>query len=92
MVIYVQPNTAIFPQPYKKHDSGDTFLGPNGDLRKYLEGVADADDVTSYVEETATFGQRAITASHPDWDFYAKVVRRHTVEDDGAGTSSANSN
>ncbi|KAL2487250.1 Haloacid dehalogenase-like hydrolase (HAD) superfamily protein [Abeliophyllum distichum] len=69
------PDTAIFPQPYKKQDSKDTFLGPNGELRGFLEGLADADDVPTYVKEHR-IGQPAITPSHPDWNKYVKIVRR----------------
>lgn len=75
------PNTAIFPEPYKKHDSSDTFLGPNGELRKYLEGVADAKDVQSYVKDHR-LGQAAITPSHPSWSFYSKVVRHYAKNDE----------
>ncbi|XP_047979370.1 uncharacterized protein LOC125221290 [Salvia hispanica] len=83
------PNTAIFPQPYKKHDRADAYLGPNGELRKYLDAVADAADVTAYVKDHP-LGQRAITPSHPNWDFYSKVVRRHgKVVEDSVAESSA---
>ncbi|GFP92624.1 hypothetical protein PHJA_001406600 [Phtheirospermum japonicum] len=55
-----QPNTAFFPQPYKKHDRQDTLLGPNGELRKYLDGLVDAKDVLTYVKDHP-FGQTPIT-------------------------------
>ncbi|MFX6533537.1 HAD family hydrolase, partial [Acinetobacter baumannii] len=45
------PNTAIFPNPYKKHNRDDTLLGPDGELRKFLDGLADAEDVPSYVKD-----------------------------------------
>lgn len=48
-------------------------LGPKGELRLYLEGLADADDVTSYVEEHP-IGQPAITSAHADWDFYSNII------------------
>ncbi|KAI3447508.1 hypothetical protein Pfo_004173 [Paulownia fortunei] len=81
------PNTAIFPQPYKKHDRLDTFLGPDGELRKYLNGLADADqDVPSYVKDNP-FGQPAISPSHPDWNYYAKIVRHFGKKDEGAKSS-----
>jgi hypothetical protein len=37
-----------------------------------LEGVAEAEDVQSYVKDNA-FGEPAITPSHPDWAFYSRV-------------------
>ncbi|CAA2994310.1 Hypothetical predicted protein [Olea europaea subsp. europaea] len=75
------PNTAIFPQPYKSHDMEDTFLGPDGELRGYLERIADVDNVPSYIKEHP-FGQPAITPSHPDWNYYAKIVHEFQKEDD----------
>ncbi|KAJ0088749.1 hypothetical protein Patl1_32357 [Pistacia atlantica] len=49
-------------------------LGPKGELAKYLEGLAEADDVQSHVKENP-FGQPAVNPSHPDWGFYCKVIR-----------------
>ncbi|XP_051148265.1 uncharacterized FCP1 homology domain-containing protein C1271.03c [Andrographis paniculata] len=68
------PNTAIFPSPYKSHNIRDTVLGPNGELRKYLDGLVDAKDVPSYVKEHSIAGQAAITAEHPDWTYYENVI------------------
>lgn len=54
-------NTAIFPEEYKADiHVNDSSLGPQGDLRKYLEGLAEADDVPSYVKEHP-FGKPGIT-------------------------------
>ncbi|CAA3014694.1 Hypothetical predicted protein [Olea europaea subsp. europaea] len=80
------PNTAIFPRPYKRHDSKDTFLGTNGWLRRFLQGVADADDVPSYVEEHR-FGYPPITSSHSDWNYYSKIVREFGKEEKDGDTS-----
>ncbi|KAK6145585.1 hypothetical protein DH2020_022405 [Rehmannia glutinosa] len=81
------PNTAIFPQPYQKHNNQDKFLGPDGELLKYLDGLVDAKDVPSYVKDHP-FGQPAITETHPDWDYYAKIVRHFDKKkDEGAETS-----
>ncbi|KAL7133534.1 hypothetical protein ABFS83_12G147300 [Erythranthe nasuta] len=82
------PNTAIFPQPYKKHDRGDTLLGPDGELRKYLNGVADAEDVQSYVKDHK-IGQPAITPEHADWNFYSKIVRRYGKKEETTGEGSS---
>ncbi|XP_062167688.1 uncharacterized protein LOC133873901 [Alnus glutinosa] len=68
------PHTAIFPEEYKADQDGDTALGPSGDLRLYLEGLVDADDVPSYVKEHP-FGKPAISSStHSDWEFYSKII------------------
>lgn len=61
-------------------------LGEGGELRKYLDGVADADDVPTYVKEHS-FGQPAITPSHPQWNFYSKIVRFYDKKIEAAGTS-----
>lgn len=50
------------------------WLGPNGELRLFLEGVAEAKDVQSYVKDHP-FGEPAITPSHPDWKYYSKIIR-----------------
>ncbi|KAK7244985.1 hypothetical protein RIF29_39814 [Crotalaria pallida] len=69
------PNTAIFLEPYDPLNKNDSALDPKGELCSYLEGVAAAQDVQSYVKENP-FGQPAITSSHVDWDFYSKVKER----------------
>ncbi|KAK7244982.1 hypothetical protein RIF29_39811 [Crotalaria pallida] len=66
------PNTAIFPESYKMENKEDKILDPKGELCSYLEGLADANDVQSYVKENL-FGQPAITSSHTDFDYYSKV-------------------
>ncbi|KAF6165036.1 hypothetical protein GIB67_000620, partial [Kingdonia uniflora] len=49
------------------------IVGPGGDLRNYLEGLAMAQDVQKYVEQRP-FGQNAITTTHPSWEFYLQVI------------------
>lgn len=67
------PCTAIFPTEYRPDQLDDATLGPNGELRRYLDGLARAADVPAYVKEHP-FGQSAITATHPDWDFYSNII------------------
>jgi hypothetical protein len=69
------PNTSIFTESYDPEDKEDKALDPNGELCKYLKGLAEAEDVQSYVKENA-FGVPAITSSHPDWGFYSRVRSR----------------
>ncbi|CAN0876949.1 hypothetical protein LINGRAHAP2_LOCUS11585 [Linum grandiflorum] len=66
-------HTAIFPHSYKCTDAEDSALGPEGELRKYLERLLDARNVQEFVSENP-FGQGPITASHPSWRFYRKII------------------
>ncbi|KAG8638974.1 hypothetical protein MANES_14G086700v8 [Manihot esculenta] len=66
-------HTAVFPHPYQNKDTGDSSLGPGGDIRVYLEQLAEAPNVQEYVAQNP-FGQQAITESDPSWDFYQKIL------------------
>ncbi|XP_052204326.1 uncharacterized protein LOC127809518 [Diospyros lotus] len=66
-------NTAIFPYSYNFKDGSDNSLGPEGDIRLYLEGLATVEDVKKYVEEHP-FGQRAIDEASSSWDYYHRVI------------------
>ncbi|KAA8541049.1 hypothetical protein F0562_025012 [Nyssa sinensis] len=68
------PNTAIFPYSYRYKDVKDNSLGPGGDLRVYLEGLALVENVQKYVEQNP-FGQRPITEKNLSWAFYLKVIQ-----------------
>ncbi|PWA64746.1 FCP1-like domain, HAD-like domain protein [Artemisia annua] len=68
------PNTGIFPQNYDPENKEDDFLGPDGELRVFLNGLAEATDVPTYVKDHR-IGQPPITNSHPDWAYYSKVIR-----------------
>ncbi|KAL3613177.1 hypothetical protein CASFOL_042963 [Castilleja foliolosa] len=52
----------IFPDTYTFRMTGDNSLGPEGDLRVYLEGLALEENVQEYVKQNP-FGQRPITES-----------------------------
>ncbi|KAI4984934.1 hypothetical protein ZWY2020_017564 [Hordeum vulgare] len=67
------PHTAIFPQPFSYLNQNDNSLGPDGDLRMYLEKLVFADDVECYVGNNP-FGQPFITQSDPNWNFYAEIA------------------
>ncbi|KAG6687099.1 hypothetical protein I3842_11G053500 [Carya illinoinensis] len=82
-------NTAIFPHTYQYWNVEDMSLGPGGDLRVYMEGLAMAKNVQKYVQENP-FGQRAITESNLSWGFYRKVieiVNAHPPQDDSNTTN-----
>jgi hypothetical protein len=51
------------------------YIDPNGELCKYLKGVAEAEDVQSYVKTNA-FGLPAITNTHTDWIYYSRIRYR----------------
>ncbi|KAK2364307.1 Haloacid dehalogenase hydrolase (HAD) superfamily protein [Trifolium repens] len=69
------PNTAIFLKSYDPENKEDKSLDPNGELCKYLKGVAEAEDVQSYVKTNA-FGLPAITNTHTDWIYYSRIRYR----------------
>ncbi|XP_021908665.1 uncharacterized protein LOC110822771 [Carica papaya] len=69
------PNTSIFPELYLAKNVNDKVLDPKGELGLFLEGLAMADDVQSYVR-THAYGQPPIVPSHPDWFYYSMVVDR----------------
>ncbi|KAH7673379.1 Protein-serine/threonine phosphatase protein [Dioscorea alata] len=69
------PHTSIFPHPYNFYNRHDNSLGPGGDLRVYLEGLAMCDDTQQYVREHP-FGQAAISEKHPDWKFYRQIIKK----------------
>ncbi|GJZ81500.1 uncharacterized FCP1 homology domain-containing protein-like protein [Tanacetum coccineum] len=68
------PNTGIFPPNYDPENKEDNFLGPDGELRVFLNGLAEATDVPTYVKDHR-IGDPPITNSHPDWAYYSKVIR-----------------
>ncbi|XP_065855062.1 uncharacterized FCP1 homology domain-containing protein C1271.03c-like [Euphorbia lathyris] len=67
------PYTAVFHPEYEANNYNDDALGPEGELREYLEGLAEAENVVEYVKENP-FGNSAITPKHSDWDYYSMVI------------------
>ncbi|KAJ0535530.1 putative protein-serine/threonine phosphatase [Helianthus annuus] len=68
-------HTGIFPTSYSYKNRDDNFLAPKGELQTYLEGLAGADDVKTYVEQHP-FGQGAIDEHSPHWAFYSSIIER----------------
>ncbi|XP_027903362.1 uncharacterized protein LOC114163319 isoform X2 [Vigna unguiculata] len=66
-------HSAIFPYSYRYRNTRDSELGPGGDLRIYLEGLALAENVRNYVSENP-FGQRPIRESNLSWGYYRRVI------------------
>lgn len=81
------PHTAIFPYPYRYWKTDDNALGPEGDLRMYLERLAASENVQKFVEQNP-FGQRPITHKNLSWKFYEKVIRAFSSKPE-ANTSPA---
>ncbi|XP_076949976.1 uncharacterized protein LOC143622821 isoform X2 [Bidens hawaiensis] len=80
--VLLQPNTAIFPPSYDPENKNDDLLGPKGELRVFLDGLVEAEDVQSYVE-SHPIGDPEITPSHPEWDYIARsfvlLTRKETA-------------
>ncbi|XP_008230903.1 PREDICTED: uncharacterized protein LOC103330124 isoform X2 [Prunus mume] len=66
-------HTAVFPRPYTFQRGSDTSLGPGGDLRVYLEGLAAAENIQEFIEQEP-FGQSPINESSASWPFYLRVL------------------
>ncbi|KAL1558952.1 hypothetical protein AAHA92_09353 [Salvia divinorum] len=67
-------HTTISPNPYQYSDNNDNSLGPGGDLRVYLEGLAASENVPEYVEQHP-FGQSPIGEQDISWEFYCRVLK-----------------
>ncbi|KAB2613768.1 hypothetical protein D8674_036084 [Pyrus ussuriensis x Pyrus communis] len=68
-------HTSVFPYPFTFQRGSDTSLGPGGDIRVYLEGLAAAENIQEFVEQQP-FGQGPINESSASWPFYLKVLRK----------------
>ncbi|XP_010528414.1 PREDICTED: uncharacterized protein LOC104805516 [Tarenaya hassleriana] len=66
-------HTAIFPHSFDYHNKTDTSLGEGGDLRLYLERLAEADNVQEFIKEHP-FGQEPITETSGSWEFYRQII------------------
>ncbi|KAM7510147.1 hypothetical protein LguiB_009022 [Lonicera macranthoides] len=71
-------HTAIFPRSYTFMKKRDNSLGPGGELRVYLEKVATAENVQTYVEKHP-FGQVGIDETNRSWDFYSRVLSKWSI-------------
>ncbi|KAJ8553728.1 hypothetical protein K7X08_024406 [Anisodus acutangulus] len=71
------PNTTVFPNTYCYTNEKDDSLGPEGDLRIYVDGLSMAENVQKYVESNP-FGQRPITEKNVSWRYYCKVIEAAT--------------
>ncbi|XP_071720739.1 uncharacterized protein [Rutidosis leptorrhynchoides] len=67
-------HTGIFPVSYSYKNKDDNSLGPKGELRSYLEGLASTDNVKTYVKQHP-FGQSPIDLNNRNWSFYSRVLK-----------------
>ncbi|KAK3012275.1 hypothetical protein RJ639_012945, partial [Escallonia herrerae] len=71
-------HTAIFPHSFNFKDRGDRSLGPEGDLRVYMEELARAENIQKYVKENP-FGQGCIDETSSFWAFYSRVLCNQSI-------------
>ncbi|WJX80795.1 hypothetical protein P8452_63749 [Trifolium repens] len=72
------PFNSIFPYTFSYENQTDNSLAAGGDLRRYLDGLANAENMVKYVEQHP-FGQQRITEKSELWDFYLKVINSLSV-------------
>ncbi|KAK3032554.1 hypothetical protein RJ639_036793 [Escallonia herrerae] len=71
-------HTAIFPHSFNFKDRGDKSLGPEGDLRVYMEELATAENIQKYVKENP-FGQGCIDETSSFWAFYSRLLCSQSI-------------
>ncbi|KAH1200138.1 hypothetical protein GmHk_18G053331 [Glycine max] len=67
------PYNSVFPRTFRFQNESDNSLAVGGDLRQYLDGLANAENMVKYVEQHP-FGQEAINERSQSWNFYLKVI------------------
>ncbi|KAG4911730.1 hypothetical protein JHK82_052332 [Glycine max] len=67
--LFNPPNTSVFPHTFTYQNESDNSLAEGGELRIYLDGLANAEDMHKYIEEHP-FGQEGINETSESWDFY----------------------
>ncbi|KVH98483.1 HAD-like domain-containing protein [Cynara cardunculus var. scolymus] len=85
-LLFCWPYTAIFPYTYCYRNTQDDGLGPEGDLRNYLERLAASENIQKFIEQNP-FGQQPISNNDESWKFYLKVISGSSSEADLAAKS-----
>ncbi|XP_019442401.1 PREDICTED: ubiquitin-like domain-containing CTD phosphatase 1 [Lupinus angustifolius] len=67
------PHTSVFPHEFRYQNKSDNSLAIGGDLREYLDGLANSEDMAKYVEEHP-FGQEGINEKSDSWYLYLNVI------------------
>ncbi|XP_058736471.1 uncharacterized protein LOC131608905 isoform X2 [Vicia villosa] len=68
------PYNSIYPPSFSCRQLNDKSLAVGGDLRKYLERLAEAENVPKFVEQNP-FGQKQISETSESWSFYCDVLQ-----------------
>ncbi|KAJ0682629.1 putative FCP1 domain, HAD superfamily protein [Helianthus annuus] len=66
---HLKPHSTIFPYPYRHYNTEDNSLGPEGDLRIYLERLAASDNVQKFVSENSFDQQLVHVGEDYPWIF-----------------------
>ncbi|XP_045793503.1 ubiquitin-like domain-containing CTD phosphatase 1 [Trifolium pratense] len=64
---------SIFPNTFSYLNQNDNSLAVGGNLRRYLDGLANAENMVEYVEHHP-FGREHINEHSEYWNFYVHVV------------------
>ncbi|XP_014506667.1 uncharacterized protein LOC106766450 [Vigna radiata var. radiata] len=64
--------TTVYPLPFNYHDN-DNSLAQGGELRAYLQGLTEVDDMRKYVKEHP-FGQEAINNASINWIRHSRYI------------------
>ncbi|XP_017417252.1 uncharacterized protein LOC108327996 isoform X2 [Vigna angularis] len=72
-LLFCWPCNSVFPHTFSFQNQSDNSLAAGGDLREYLDGLANAENIQKYVEQHP-FGQSAIDERSQSWNFYSKVL------------------
>ncbi|CAI8591948.1 unnamed protein product [Vicia faba] len=68
------PYNSIYPPSFNCRQLNDKSLAVGGLLRKYLERLADAENVSKFVEQNP-FGQKRISETSESWSFYFNILQ-----------------
>ncbi|KAK2359568.1 putative FCP1 proteiny domain-containing protein [Trifolium repens] len=69
------PYNSVYPYSFDCQNQRDRALGPKGNLRKYLDRLATAEDMLKFVEQNP-YGQKPISETSESWDFYSRILSR----------------
>ncbi|KAL2319964.1 hypothetical protein Fmac_028933 [Flemingia macrophylla] len=67
------PNTSVFPHTFNFRVKNNNSLGKGGELRAYLDGLANTEYMAKYVEKHP-FGQERISETSESLSFFRKVI------------------
>ncbi|KAI5432279.1 uncharacterized protein LOC127128663 isoform X2 [Lathyrus oleraceus] len=69
------PHNSIYPPTFSCRQLNDSSLGVGGLIRNYLERLANAENVSKFVEQNP-FGQKRISETSESWSFYCNILHR----------------